>query len=58
MPSDRKMDGVSFLPTLQGKKAEQRKWVYSAYFNKFTLLRQDFIRTQRYKLYNDGSFYD
>ncbi|EDM26425.1 arylsulphatase A [Lentisphaera araneosa HTCC2155] len=58
MPSDRKMDGVSFLPTLQGKKSEQRKWVYSAYFNKFTLLRQDFIRTQRYKLYNDGSFYD
>lgn len=58
LPTDRKMDGVSFLSTLMGKEGKEREWAFSSYFDKFSLLRKDFIRTQRWKLYSDGKFYD
>ncbi|MCH2205532.1 MAG: sulfatase-like hydrolase/transferase [Lentisphaerales bacterium] len=58
IPTERQLDGISFLPTLTGNNGPQREWVYSSYFNKYNLLRKDFIRTQRWKLYDDGSFYD
>ena len=52
------IDGHSFLPQLQGKKGTPRDWVlchYQPYWNKTP---GQFARTQQYKLYRDGRFYD
>jgi len=51
------VDGVSFLPQLQGKPGTLRQWVlchYQPYWNKSP---GQFARTQQYKLYRDGRFY-
>lgn len=58
LPDDRTMDGVSFLPILKGEIGPKRDWVYSSYFDKWEFTRTDYIRTERYKLYHDGRFYD
>jgi len=53
------LDGQSFLPQITGKQGNPRKWVHCFYRvkgedGKF----QQWARTQRYKLYNNGRFYD
>jgi arylsulfatase A-like enzyme len=62
-PSDKKLDGRSFLPQLLGKRGNAREWTYCWYDPRpgwakaeYRLLR--YARTQRFKLYADGRFYD
>jgi arylsulfatase A len=58
---DMGVDGRSFLPQLKGEKGNPRNWVFChyqpfwAYGNKN---QNRFVRTQQYKLYVDGRFYD
>mgnify|MGYP003662847211 CR=1 FL=1 len=52
------IDGFSFLPQLTGKPGNPRDWVichYQPYWNKTP---GQFARTQQYKLYRDGRYYD
>lgn len=52
------IDGVSFLPQLQGKKGAPRDWVfchYQPYWGNFK--GTQFARTQTHKLYPDGRLY-
>ena len=58
-PANLTLDGHSFLPQITGKQGNPRKWVHCFYRvkgedGKF----QQWARTQRYKLYNTGRFYD
>jgi len=46
------IDGISFAPQLQAKKAYPRKWAYCQWSGKA------WVRTQRFKLYRDGRLYD
>lgn len=53
------VDGISFLPELFGYQCIRRDWTYSYYdpgINDYT--KRTFIYNQRYKLFNDGSFFD
>lgn len=54
------MDGRSFLPQLLGKNSNPREWVYCHYYP--GVLQEDywgqFAREKRYKLYNNGKFYN
>ena len=55
---DDPIDGVSFLPQLQGKKGTPRDWIfchYQPYWGNFK--GTQFARTQTHKLYPDGRFY-
>ena len=59
LPTNLTLDGQSFLPQITGKQGNPRKWVHCFYRvkgegGKF----QQWARTQRYKLYNTGKFYD
>ena len=59
LPTNLTLDGQSFLPQITSKQANPRKWVHCFYRvkgegGKF----QQWARTQRYKLYNTGKFYD
>ncbi|MEL6105338.1 MAG: sulfatase-like hydrolase/transferase, partial [Planctomycetota bacterium] len=52
------IDGRSFLPQLKGKPGTPRDWVlchYQPYWNKKP---GQFARTQHFKLYRDGRFYE
>ena len=52
------IDGHSFLPTILGKKRDEREFVlchYQPYWNKTP---GQFARTVKYKLYRDGRFYE
>ena len=52
------IDGRSFLPQLQGESGNPRRWVlchYQPYWNKTP---GQFVRTQDFKLYRDGRFYN
>ncbi len=52
------IDGRSFLPQLQGESGTPRRWVlchYQPYWNKKP---GQFVRTQDFKLYRDGRFYN
>ena len=52
------IDGRSFLPRLHGKEGNPRDWVlchYQPYWNKKP---GQFARTERFKLYRDGRFYE
>lgn len=52
------IDGRSFLPRLRGEKGNPRDWVlchYQPYWNK---IPGQFARTERFKLYRDGRFYE
>jgi arylsulfatase A-like enzyme len=56
---DDPIDGVSFLPQLQGKRGAPRDWVfchYQPYWGRFK--GTQFARTQTHKLYPDGRFYN
>ncbi len=51
-PADRVIDGHSFAPQIMGKKGTPRKWVYQEWEG------EAWIRTQRWKLYEDGRLFD
>ncbi len=59
-----KMDGVSFLPQLQGKIGVPRPWIYSWYDPRPGWDKERWTRTQRYvfdkqwKLYDTGKLYN
>ncbi|MEO1998255.1 MAG: sulfatase-like hydrolase/transferase [Planctomycetaceae bacterium] len=60
VPTDRKIDGRSFLPQLTGQPGNPRDWVFCWYERngKRDGKVQRFARNQTYKLYHDGRFYD
>jgi len=51
-PSDIKLDGHSFAPLLKNQPGRQRTWCYAG------LRDRHWVRTQRFKLYQAGQFYD
>lgn len=59
IPADLKIDGRSFLPQLRGERGNPREWVY-CWFAKSpdADIPREWARTQRYKLYRTGEFYD
>lgn len=59
IPDNLKIDGNSFLPTIRGEKGPARPWIYS-WFSRDGIVSsaREFARTQRYKLYRTGQFYD
>ena len=53
------IDGQSFLWQLRGKAGEPREWIHIFYHPRPEKgLSLAFVRTQRYKLYRDGRFFD
>ena len=59
LPSDRVIDGHSFLPLLRGEVDAIREWIFCAYTPRWANLPDArFARDQRYKLYDDGRFFD
>ncbi len=63
LPADFETDGESFFKTLIGKPVERRDWVFIDYnprpgWDKDHLMPSTFVKGSRYKLYNDGRFYD
>lgn len=60
LPSDRIIDGRSFLPLLRGEVDSIRDWIFCAYTPRWGegLPNARFARDHRYKLYDDGRFYD
>ena len=62
-PKGRKLDGRSFLAQLYGKPGQARDWIYCWYdprpgWAKAEYKQIRYARTHRYKLYDDGRFYD
>ena len=62
-PAGVKLDGRSFLPQVRGEKGNPRDWVYWWYdpkpgHDKAQYPRTRFARGPRYKLYEDGRFFD
>ena len=57
LPTNLTLDGQSFLPQITGKQGNPRKWVH-CYYRRGNEKAQQWARTQRYKLYNTGKFYD
>lgn len=51
-------DGVSFFPSLVGKTGPQREWAFCHYKPYWNKVPGQFVRTQKYKLYRDGRFFD
>ena len=59
LPSDRVIDGHSFLPLLRGEVESIRDWIFCAYTPRWVgLPNARFARDHRYKLYDDGRFFD
>ncbi len=53
------VEGLSFFPTLKGKDGEKREWQYCHYAPKWGKFEEKrYARTERFKLYHDGRFYD
>lgn len=57
LPTNLTLDGQSFLPQISGKQANPRKWVH-CYYRRGNEKAQQWTRTQRYKLYDTGKFFD
>jgi arylsulfatase A len=62
-PGPLELDGRSFLPQIRGEPADPRRWVFCHYdpmvpFGGFQLHAGRWARNQRFKLYEDGRFYD
>ncbi|MDB4474091.1 sulfatase-like hydrolase/transferase [Opitutaceae bacterium] len=60
-------DGISFWPQLSGEIGTPRKWIYGYYFprpyadefdDKYRHWEVRYARDKRYKLYDNGDFYD
>ena len=59
LPDDRTIDGRSFLHQLKGEPGTVRDWVFCHYDPRWGNWEQSrFARTQRWKLYGDGRFFD
>ena len=59
LPTDPVIDGRSFLPLLKGEDYQPREWIYNWYSrNGIKEEASVFARTQQYKLYDDGRFYE
>jgi arylsulfatase A-like enzyme len=59
LPKDRVIDGRSFLPILRGEVEEVRDWIYTDYRPQFPGMEDaTYAQDRRFKLYNDGRFFD
>ncbi|MFD2256153.1 sulfatase-like hydrolase/transferase [Luteolibacter algae] len=60
VPTDRVIDGRSFLPILRGEPGTPREWIYCWYQRdgKRNGSAKVYARNKTYKLYADGAFYD
>jgi arylsulfatase A len=60
LPNDRVIDGRSFLPQLRGEKGNPREWIFCHYWGNGRQKEKtrEFVRNQRWKLYDDGSMFD
>ena len=52
LPEGVKLDGQSIAPQIKGRKGTPREWVY------VELMGKSFVRDARWKLANDGGFFD
>jgi len=59
LPKDRKIDGLSLLPVLNGGVSSRRDSTFCYYWGSGRDVKKvkSFVRTKTYKLYNDGRFY-
>ena len=58
LPTDRTIDGRSFLPRLRGEKGSPREWAYIHHGGAGVKGNLRAVRTQRWKLYGDGRLFD
>ncbi|EON79228.1 Arylsulfatase [Lunatimonas lonarensis] len=59
LPDSQQVDGRSFLPQVLGKPANPKSHIYMYYNPKWGRFSNGvFVRNQRYKLYDDGRFFD
>jgi len=53
------LDGMSFFPQLRGRKGDPREWIFCHYDPRWGQWQPSrFVRNKRWKLYDDGRFYD
>ncbi|MBI4601897.1 MAG: sulfatase-like hydrolase/transferase [Planctomycetes bacterium] len=57
-PEGLALDGRSFLPQLRGERGQPREWSYSWFSRDGGPAGVESARTQRFKLYGDGRFFD
>ncbi len=60
LPADRPIDGLSFASQLLGKADKTRQWVFCHYWG-YGRRKEDtreFVRDKRFKLYDNGEFFD
>lgn len=55
---DHPIDGRSFLPRLRGEKGNPRDWILCHYQPYWNQTPGQFARTDRFKLYRDGRFFE
>lgn len=59
LPTDRVLDGKNFMPMLYGDVDNTRDWIFCDYNPRWGRFEHSrFVRNQRWKLYDDGRFYD
>ena len=59
LPDDRTIDGRSFMPVLRGEADSARDWVFTDFRPRFLNIPEvTFVHDRRYKLYDDGRFFD
>jgi len=59
LPVTNGLDGVSFAPQIRGEVGKPREWIYCYYHSRPERTKPvRFVRDQRWKLYDDGRFYD
>ncbi|MEZ4961237.1 MAG: sulfatase-like hydrolase/transferase [Saprospiraceae bacterium] len=58
VPDSLHIDGISYLPQLNGEAKMERKWVYDWYQHPARKEPKIFARNHQYKLYTTGEFYD
>ena len=58
VPDHLAIDGVSFLPQLQGKTGTPRQWIYCWFSRNGGANGQQWARNEQYKLYADGRFFE
>lgn len=59
IPLNIPIDGISFLPQLNGKKGKPRDWIYSWYSKSGKPDKlKTYTRNKEYKLYSTGEFYN
>lgn len=61
LPEDVIIDGCSFLPQIKGQTGQPRDWVFFHYEPRFPWKdygKTRVVRNQRWKLYDNGNFFD